>query len=123
MKAPDGDPAPDCNPLDTYCVKTSSADKYFEDFFAHNAGIPGPLSKMTRPQGPPRTTFNNLRDEFIQTRYLAYADDAFKPLAGAPVLPGVARYNAFDMPADYFTRHVMHKERCGCGAADNKFKK
>lgn len=120
-----GQSTPRCNPLDTYCVKQSPALEVFENYYKRHTGIPGPISQMTRPapKANPRTTFNSMRDEFIQNRYLAYADDAFKPMAGAPILPGVTQFNAFNMPDDYFTRQMVKKERCGCGAksTDKKF--
>ena len=115
----------DCNPLDVYCVKPTEAEKRFEAFYGNQTGLPGPISKMTRPSNPapPRTTFNSVRDEFRAGRALAYANPDMVKMTGAPILPGIQAFDAFNMPVDYFTRHVMQKEKCGCGSkvTDKKF--
>lgn len=112
-------------PVDVYCVKPTQAEKNFESFYGNNTGLPGPISKMTRPATTvqPRTTFNSLRDEVRAGRTLSYASPSMVEMVGAPVLPGIQAFDAFNMPVDYFTRQVIQKERCGCGSktTDKKF--
>lgn len=122
-----------CDPTNVYCYIPRKGDKLLENYYTDNTGIPGPLAKRVRNtnyQGRfPRTSYNTLKDEFIQNEYLSYADPVFREMRGAPVLPGfeIQQYNAYNMPADYFLEPVFKekslgkKENCGCGAkADDK---
>lgn len=117
------------HPLDAYCYRKKKSDDPLVSFYTNNAGIPGPLGKMTKPYSTvvPRTTYNSFRDRFIQNEYLAYADDAFRHMRGAPILPGeeIQQWNYDNLPNDYFTRKVVKKENCSCGAKldDKRFSK
>ena len=117
------------HPDDAYCYRQKKSDEPMINFYTENTGIPGPLGKMTKSHNTtlPRTTFNSFRDQFIQNEYLAYADDAFEHMRGAPVLPGpeTRQWNYDALPNDYFTRKVIKKENCSCGAKldDKRFSK
>lgn len=117
------------HPSDYYCFQKKKGDEPLINYYTANSSIPGPLGRMTKPASTalPVTTYNNFRDQFIQNEYLAYADDAFRHMRGAPILPGkeIQQYNVEDLPNDYFTRRVVRKEKCSCGAklGDEKFKK
>jgi hypothetical protein len=103
---------------DVYCYQPRRGDDFMIAYYAANSGIPGPLSRpQYRATQAPRTTYNSMRDLFLQTHYLAYADDAFKPMVGPPVLPGpdVAENNMYNLPLDYFTEPQVRREKCSCG--------
>lgn len=103
---------------DVYCYQPRRGDDFMIGYYAANSGIPGPLSRPAY-QPAPRTTYNSMRDLFLQTHYLAYADDAFRPMAGAPVLPGadMAANNVNNLPLGYFTEPQARREKCSCGGA------
>ena len=117
------------HPEDAYCYRKRRGDEPIISFYTDNTGIPGPLGQMLKPATTalPRTSTNGFRDQFIQNEYLAYADDAFRHMRGAPVLPGpeTHQWNYDSLPYDYFTRRVIKKEKCSCGAKldDKRFAK
>jgi len=122
-----------CDPTNVYCYIPRKGDDLFIDYYKNNAGLPGPLAKRmrdTKYTGDfPRTSYNTIKDEFIQNEYLAYADPVFREMRGAPILPGhaIQQYNAYNMPADYFLEPQVEainmyknkKEKCSCGKTVN----
>lgn len=102
---------------DVYCYHPKRGDDFMIKYYAENAGIPGPLErKKYQTDRLPRTTYNSVRDLFLQTHYLAYADEAFSHMAGAPVLPGpdMAENNMWNLPVGYFTEPQVRREKCSC---------
>lgn len=104
----------ECGNLFCDCILYEPTDKGIAQFYANNTGIPGTLRsvKPTRTRDP--TRFNDL---FLRSHNLPYANEEYKQMKGAEILPGenIRRHNLHTLLGE----ETRPAEKCGCGATPN----